>query len=369
MTLYIATLSIDDHQSSVRPSDQHFDDTLTFTHCSFSMKFINLIVSSALGIRVRGFQFQQSHGYPLNLKPYKNGSRPYQGRPRNFINNNFNADDWKIFPLSMTSQEPEAVEAEIVVDSTPALQMEQKTQAAAYRTSSILYLALALDALKRKSDILIFGGATNNLNTVSPVSMGAGFVIAAVSSHCLIGATEHNRLTSDTYKRINLALSAFSFMNFICHMISWPFLGGAACFCSAYNMKVAISGWTKGIKGLGRDKGRSLSRESYMSELEYGLRETWKGAITFKSKEAVGYFISLSMATIVVLHNVIIVPILWQKSLARVNAIRIASTSRLVLVSSLIFTLMDAANRQRLKGSTFIKLNCALAAGSMTGKD
>ena len=327
-------------------------------------KFIQSIIFSTFCLQSRGFQHHY-HGCLLNSN---HESRGHHSKSFHFYSSSFQTMRRNIIALPMASEEPEAVEAEIVVITTPALQLEQKSQAAAYRTSSMLYAALGLDTWKRRADISIFEGASKNLSIVSPISMGVGFLIAAVSSYCLIDATEHNRLSSDTYKRINLALAVFSCMNSACYLVTWPFLGTAASFCNFYNISVALNGWTKGIKGLGRDESRLLGYESYLSEVSYGFRKTFESISTIKSKVALGYLISLVMASVALLHNIIILPVVWNKSLARVNAIRIASTSRLFLVSSIIFTLMDAANRGRLKGSTFIYLNISLAVGSLAGK-
>ena len=352
---------------------------LTNSKSCLLLFYLNTCVTLLLGFQLPSpnvKSFTSSSSSHSSLSEFQSYFQTCRTRSRLYMHSQANVRDNLCLKASSSDDDDdgaEAVEAEIVIDnSTPKLQLKHREQVSSYRTSSILYMALALDSWKRRNAVSIFGvggAAANTINIVSPVSLSAGFVLAAVASRCLISAAENNRLASDTYKRMNLALSLFSLMNLMSHLVSWPFLGGAACFCSLFNTRVALKGWVKGVKGLGSDESRKLYLNSYISELSYGLKTNLKGVITFKSKESIGYFLSFTLVSIIVLHNFLVVPLLWKKNLPRVNALRIASTARLLLAESILFTLMDAANRKRLSGSTFIKLTLGLSATSLAGKD
>mmetsp|Transcript_10941 Transcript_10941/g.16504 ORF Transcript_10941/g.16504 Transcript_10941/m.16504 type:complete len:398 (+) Transcript_10941:71-1264(+) len=269
---------------------------------------------------------------------------------------------------SMSNKEDDdsidAVEAEIVLENTVESRRAKNSQVSSYRTGSLLYAAMALDAIKRRNALSIYSGAAMSMSIVSPISLAAGYLLAAASMHTLISAAEHNRLSSDTYKRMNLSLILFSIINIDAQFTNWPFIGTSALLCQIYNGFTCVNGWLKGIRGLGTSDGAGLTADSLICELRYGMKTTIGGIMKIENRISMGYVLSLAMASLVILHNVIIIPALWGKSLARVNAIRLTATSRLLLVSALIYTLLDASNRGRLKGTTFITLNTALSVCS-----
>ena len=262
----------------------------------------------------------------------------------------------------------EVVEAEIVLENTAESQKAKNSQVSSYRTGSFLYAAMALDAIKRRNDLSIFSGAAISMSITSPISLAVGYLLAAVSMYCLKSAAEHNRLSSDTYKRMNFALVLFSIINIDAQFTNWPFIGTSAFFCQIYNCLTCVNGWLKGVRGLGSSDGAGLTADSLINELKYGMKTNVKGVMKIEDRASMGYLLSLAMTSSVILHNVIIIPVLWGKSLARVNAIRMAATTRLLLVSALIYTLLDASNRGRLKGTTFISLNMTLSVCSFLGK-
>ena len=330
--------------------------------------FAYLLSAAAMFSMVHSFSVSSSSSSSSLSSSVVTGlTRRLQFYPHPSFRTSFNSRGNVSF-MASAADDADVVEADIVVEQTQASSMIRQRQVASFRTASILYVAMALDCWKKRNDVSVFAGSISKVLSITPpVSLASGYLLAATSSYLLLHATEQNRLSSDTYKRLNLSLVLFSLLNASAFVVNWPFLGIAACLCNVNNAMVSFNGWRTGVSGLSVDK-RELYSDAYLRELKYGLETNLGGLRIFKSAEAVGYFIAFLLTAITIFHNVLVIPVLWSRSLPRVNAIRLASTARLLLANAVTYTLFDAANRRRLSGSTFINLNFALSAASMASK-
>ena len=329
--------------------------------------FVYLLSAAAMFCMVHSFSVSSSSSSSSSSSVVTGRTRRLQFYPHPSFRTSFYSRG-NVHFMASAADDADVVEADIVVEQTQASSMIRRRQVASFRTASILYVAMALDCWKKRNDVSVFAGSISKVLSITPpVSLASGYLLAATSSYLLLHATEQNRLSSDTYKRLNLSLVLFSLLNASAFVVNWPFLGIAACLCNVNNAMVSFNGWRTGVSGLSVDK-RELYSDAYLRELKYGVETNLGGLRICKSAEAVGYFIAFSLTAITIFHNVLVIPVLWSRSLPRINAIRVASTARLLLANAITYTLFDASNRKRLSGSTFINLNFALSAASMSSK-
>lgn len=142
----------------------------------------------------------------------------------------------------------------------------------------------------------------------SKVGGACGFALAAGVCHLLRDAHDHNRLTSDTYKRLNLGLLGFATLGlfafpgeaaFLPQAIPAFGLGFLVMALRVWIMKVAWEGWTMGF--LREDASSPKIRSAIFSELRNGLGSTLAGLRVQNRKKGLSYFnllLLVSMATL-----------------------------------------------------------------------
>lgn len=94
---------------------------------------------------------------------------------------------------------------------------------------------------------LILAGMPDRTNTVrlaSKMGGAAGYGLAAGTSYILAGATSHDRLGSDTYKRLNVGLLGSSLLSLVA-------IPGEAAFHPNFGVAVLLSGFMGFVKGFG----------------------------------------------------------------------------------------------------------------------
>lgn len=218
-----------------------------------------------------------------------------------------------------------------------------------YKAMTATYLTAGLLAAKAS-------GLSINLAR----TLGGYIALPAGLSYILISAAANDRLGSDTYKRLNLA------------MLEYGVLGAAVVVLAKGRNKVlalafllsiinCVKGYAYGVLGLDKKKeGASL-----FGDLVQGTKETIKGFLTMPSNAiAVGYFTVTSMIASLKIQKLIeVVKYIKASGLVEGLAIPLARFNRLALITLCLYTLKDAADRNRLGGTTFIELNylCALS--------
>jgi hypothetical protein len=118
-----------------------------------------------------------------------------------------------------------------------------------YNTASILFglVSLILAAMPDR---------TNTAQLASKVGGAAGYGLAAGTCYILAGATSHDRLGSDTYKRLNVGLFGSSLLSLIAipgEAAFHPSFGVAVLllsfmgFVKGYGASVSYNGWRRGV--------------------------------------------------------------------------------------------------------------------------
>ncbi len=177
----------------------------------------------------------------------------------------------------------------------------------------------------------------------------SGPLLAAGISYILIGAAENNRLSSDTYKRLNLALIEYGFVGFmagICMKLNLMWKIG--CFIAFVN---SIKGYGYGLKGW------ELAPASAKDDLINGMKANFKSMLRIPNMKSLGYSAATLTVGYLKLAKLVEVMKLMVGGSAYTLGTRLFSLSRLMITTIVLYTLKDAADRDRLEGTTFIELN------------
>lgn len=187
----------------------------------------------------------------------------------------------------------------------------------------------------------------------------AGYIVMPTGlSYILISAAANNRLGSDTYKRLNLAMLEYSAIG-----LSVVALGkgrnkdlALAFILSIIN---CIKGYAYGVLGWEKGSGATL-----VKDIAKGTKETIKGFFSVpKNITAFGYFVVTTVVAALKLEKLIeVIKFIQANSFFSEGlAMPLARFNRLALLTLCLYTLKDAADRDRLDGTTFIELNCLCA--------
>jgi hypothetical protein len=183
----------------------------------------------------------------------------------------------------------------------------------------------------------------------------------------LRGAAMHDRLSSDTYKRLNLSVVAYSLMQFLLPVTGW--------MDRLFFKLPAILALINGVKGygygqLGWDKSKKTS--SIIPDIKEGFSSSIKGLATYNN-QSIGYVIGTTflgtMAVVKLLELLRIMIFPAGETTANVSMMILSRASRIArlgLMTSIMYTLKDAADRGRLGGTTFIQLNYLMTAAFLT---
>lgn len=137
------------------------------------------------------------------------------------------------------------------------------------------------------------------LTTLLSAKLGgaAGFGLAAGLCYILAHATEQNRLSSDTYKRLNVGLLGFFLVGLLAipgeaafaHQASSALaLTGLLTLLRACGAAVSFAGWKRGV--VGSDKGGTVNPplktlQLLVTDLFRGTRETLMGILRVQNKK------------------------------------------------------------------------------------
>jgi hypothetical protein len=194
----------------------------------------------------------------------------------------------------------------------------------------------------------------------------AGYGMAAGLCHILKGAAKHNRLNSDTYKRLSVGLLGFTLLSLFALPGEAGFLPTAVpsvvlfmilTLSRLLGASAAYRGWVQGVRGDAKASPRQLGKELYQGTLDSikGLR------VQFKQK-ALTYRNLLLIVIVSCFSSIMegIFDLRYKKDLLIGNfeiSLQWSAVARLFMISTMIYSLKDAAERDRLTGTTFIQLN------------
>jgi len=251
----------------------------------------------------------------------------------------------------------------------PDLTVESKSKLTKrYKTGSILF-GLVSVILATMPD------RTNAVQLANKYGGAAGYGLAAGICHILRDAASHDRLSSDTYKRLNVGLFFFCFISLLSipgeaafHPQFGPavLLMMAMTFIKGWGCSLAYAGWKLGVQELnGND---STTPRQLVGEFGKGIKSTLSGIFNTPRKGFVyllylmlvlaGGFSAVMEAQFYMSYNAPLFNISLQWS----------ALARLFLVSSMVYSLKDASERGRLTGTTFITMNFLIGLWALFGK-
>lgn len=217
---------------------------------------------------------------------------------------------------------------------TKKIEGRKKRVIAGYRITSILYLLLAI-IIAIKSRILYYSG---------------GPLLISGFSYILTDSATNNRLSSDTYKRLNLALGTGILVSSI---------GSFLMRSVSIELLFAFVGFVNAIKGYGYGlRTWELNDACAKEDIAKGIKDSIFSMLKIKNVNSALYSLStLTIGTMVVLKMTEVAQLIFSNSKGFQIGTRLYRLAKLILMSVVTFTLKDAADRDRLKGTTFIELN------------
>lgn len=189
-----------------------------------------------------------------------------------------------------------------------------------------------------------------------------GYIVPPAGiSYIMISATRHDRLGSDTYKRMNLALFQYGVIG----LLASALIGGmriSRILPLALAAVNSIKGYARGVLGWNMDK----PDVTLLGDFTNGLKATATGLFSRpKNFKAFAYAAAnLMVGSLCLIKVTEIVEVFLAKSLPPGEiATAVARYNRLAFLGLMLYTLRDAADRDRLGGTTFIQMNylCALS--------
>lgn len=221
------------------------------------------------------------------------------------------------------------------------------------------------------TSLMIFSTPDRSLGTMllQQWSGGAGYACAAALWDILHTANANGLQGSDTYKRLHIGLALFSIIN----LFAVP---GEAGFFLLSHQRIVFSLLT-GIRILGATTAlwgwNASLKKPALKELTTGIVGTLKGLRVVDRKKALSYRNSMLLVVATGISSFLQGRFLlsYQKEFLTTNfeiSLKWSAVARLSMLATMIFTLKDAAERDRLGGTTFIQLNTlvglvAVAAG------
>lgn len=190
------------------------------------------------------------------------------------------------------------------------------------------------------------------------IQVTSGYALAAGLAYILASAVQGDRLASDTYKRLNLALVEFGLIG----ILGWGLVKFGATVPGFSPLLVPpILATVNGIKGygyglLGWEKSGDAS---VVRDFMDGVKSTVLGYFSLpKNVKATGYLAATWMVTGMKLAKLLeIVQLVAGGATGLTIYTRLSRFARYAMASTVLYTLYDAANRNRLEGTTFIELN------------
>ncbi|KAL3779760.1 hypothetical protein ACHAWO_003470 [Cyclotella atomus] len=237
-------------------------------------------------------------------------------------------------------------------EATPQSKIEGRKNrvVSGYKAMTTAYLTAGLVSAK-----------SSGLSTNLARTLGGYIALPAGLSYILISAAANNRLGSETYKRLNLAMLEYSALGSAVVLLSG---GRNKILALAFALSIinCIKGYSYGVLGWDKKKNVSL-----VGDIVQGTRETIKGFLTMpNNSKAIGYFVATAMIASLKIQKMIeVVSFIQASGFVKELAMPLARFNRLALLTLCLYTLKDAADRDRLGGTTFIELNglCAISLG------
>lgn len=188
----------------------------------------------------------------------------------------------------------------------------------------------------------------------------AGPLMAAGMAHILSGASQKDRLSSTTYKRLNIVLAKYGAIGLLVSALSRKSSSAFWYFwttLSFVTMVNSIKGYGYGVKGWKLEGGMRVIKDDLWSQIKNTAKSIFSPPPNLQSMVyicATGTVLTLSMKELFEASKLLSLA-LGSESLKIVP--HLSRCGRLLLLTGASFTLKDAADRGHLEGTTFIELN------------
>ena len=186
-------------------------------------------------------------------------------------------------------------------------------------------------------------------------STAAGILVAAGFTRMLSDATLHNRLNSDTYKRLNLSLLVFHVVTLLTNAF-----GDATglqrparrivliSICKIFGAGVAFTGWQQGLG----------ANTKMFQELRDGIASTFSRSLVTKGRGVLYRNSLLASLIFPVVYTYRFASHAFALQYSRLPVGLYADELAIFSLAAIaLYTLKDAGERNRLKGTTFIQMN------------
>ncbi len=195
------------------------------------------------------------------------------------------------------------------------------------------------------------------------IHVTSGYVLTAGLAYILASAVQGNRLSSDTYKRLNLSLLHLGIMG----IVGWGLVklgdtvpGFTPMFIPPlFAMINGIKGYGYGVLGYDKSGNTAL-----LTDFSTGVKSTIGGILSLpKSAKSTGYLAATYMVTTMKAAKLLeVFRLILEGADGLTVFTRLSRYARYSMLSTVLYTLKDAADRGRLEGTTFIELNFLSAA-------
>lgn len=251
----------------------------------------------------------------------------------------------KRYPMTLQmSEDPLPDEAK---DTNNKLIKRKKRVVMGYKAASFNYLILVLCTYTAAA---------------APPGSAVGPLLAAGLAHILHGAAAADRLGSDTYKRLTLVLTKYSLAGLVVSVILRAPVRFKPLFISS-----SLVATINGIKGYGYGaKGWELKggASAVTNDLKHLIKSSIKTLCSLpKNVKSAGYLAITALLTSLTLAKLWNVAklLLGEPASSAVIGTSVMRLVRLNVMAVVSLVLKDAADRDRLEGTTFIQLNMLLS--------
>ena len=228
-------------------------------------------------------------------------------------------------------------------------------QTIAYVFNSLGYAAIA-------GILLFMPDKTNMARLDAKLGGAAGFAMAALLSNMLAGAAQRATLQRDAYKKVNLGLLAFCAVGIVAVpgesaftplQVPGTLLAGFMSMMRVIGGITSYFGWRLGVGN--KDVVQELTEGVKKTQASMDLEKKSKGYLYQYSAVAFGFGIANCLLTISKLTSDFDI------------SLQVSTISRLVLAISMLLTLKDANEANKLSGRTFFQMNLMLGAWCFLG--
>jgi len=278
----------------------------------------------------------------------------------------------RIAPVSRTTKTTTQLYSSLESKIDFVLNPEKDLLTKAYRRGTIFFGALA--AL-----LFIIPDRTASAQLATKFGGAAGYGLAGGLCHILAGANDKDRLSSDTYTRLNVGLLGFTALGILFVPAEAGFFPSAVSAIAlsllltlgqGYGILLSFLGWKRGVDPAGT-VGLKNTPQHLVEELRDGTTATLKGLRVDNTKKALAYRNALLLVGFGIFSSIMegFFNFRYREALNRSwfeVSLQGSKASRLFMIATVIYSLKDAAERDRLTGTTFIQLNTMLGLWAFT---